>query len=145
MALIHYAAARSQVNAHFGVTSVDELTIAQCKEAIQWIQGKIDGIQKALPEPEKESAKHLSAITLEQQLDPHFQAIRASVNQIFEHENEIYRIIKRATLPALGIADNRSNTLVNMHYVMDHLWYTITEAVKASEFHAKTMCVMVRS
>lgn len=44
MAPIHYASARSQVNAHFGVASVDALTIGQVKEAIQWVQGKIDAI-----------------------------------------------------------------------------------------------------
>lgn len=44
MAPIHYASARAQVNAHFGVTSVDELTVAQVKEAIQWVQAKIDAV-----------------------------------------------------------------------------------------------------
>lgn len=44
MAPVHYASARAQVNAHFGVTSVDELTVAQVKEAIQWVQAKIDAV-----------------------------------------------------------------------------------------------------
>lgn len=44
MAPIHYASARAQVNAHFGVTSVDALTVAQVKEAIRWVQGKIDAL-----------------------------------------------------------------------------------------------------
>lgn len=47
MAPIHYASARAQVNAHFGVASVDTLTVAQVKDAIRWVQGKID----ALPTP----------------------------------------------------------------------------------------------
>lgn len=42
MAPIHYASARAQVNAHFGVASVDALTVAQVKDAIRWVQGKID-------------------------------------------------------------------------------------------------------
>ena len=50
MAPIHYASARSQVNAHFGVASVDALTIGQVKDAIQWVQEKIDALQKALPQ-----------------------------------------------------------------------------------------------
>lgn len=50
MALIHYASARAQVNAHFGVTSVDALTVAQVKEAIQWVQAKIDALP-AVPAP----------------------------------------------------------------------------------------------
>lgn len=51
MAPIHYASARTQVNAHFGVTSVDHLTVAQVKEAIAWVQGKIDALP---PAPQKE-------------------------------------------------------------------------------------------
>lgn len=47
MAPIHYANARAQVNAHFGVTSVDKLTVAQVKEAIAWVQGKIDALPPA--------------------------------------------------------------------------------------------------
>lgn len=47
MAPIHYANARAQVNAHFGVTGVDAMTVAQVKEAIQWVQGKIDALPAA--------------------------------------------------------------------------------------------------
>lgn len=50
MAPIHYASARSQVNAHFGVASVDALTIGQVSDAIQWVQEKIDALQQALPQ-----------------------------------------------------------------------------------------------
>ena len=50
MAPIHYASARAQVNAHFGVASVDALTIGQVRDAIQWVQEKIDALQKALPQ-----------------------------------------------------------------------------------------------
>lgn len=51
---IHYAGARSIVNAHFGVKSIDELTVTQVKEAIAFVQGKIAevgrGTQAALPD-----------------------------------------------------------------------------------------------
>lgn len=47
MAPIHYAAARAQVNAHFGVASVDAMTVAQVKEAIQYVQDKIDALPVA--------------------------------------------------------------------------------------------------
>ena len=50
MAPIHYASARSQVNAHFGVASVDALTIGQVRDAIRWVQEKIDALQQALPQ-----------------------------------------------------------------------------------------------
>lgn len=36
MALIHYASARAQVNAHFGVTSVDALTVPRCFPPLQF-------------------------------------------------------------------------------------------------------------
>ncbi len=52
MAPIHYASARAQVNAHFGVASVDSLTIGQVKDAIRWVQGKIDALP-ASPAPAK--------------------------------------------------------------------------------------------
>ena len=51
LAPIHYASARAQVNAHFGVTGVDGLTVAQVREAIQWVQGKIDALPPATPAP----------------------------------------------------------------------------------------------
>ena len=49
MAPIHYASARARVNAHFGVASVDALTIGQVRDAIRWVQEKIDALQQALP------------------------------------------------------------------------------------------------
>lgn len=59
MAPIHYASARAQVNAHFGVASVDALTVAQVREAIAWVQAKIDALPPvperiALPAPAKD-------------------------------------------------------------------------------------------
>lgn len=59
MAPVHYASVRAQVNAHFGIASVDHLTVAQVKEAIQWVQAKIDALppapeQLALPTPAKD-------------------------------------------------------------------------------------------
>lgn len=55
MAPVHYASARAQVNAHFGVASVDALTVAQVKEAIQWVQAKIDALS-AVPAPTRTPA-----------------------------------------------------------------------------------------
>lgn len=61
MAPIHYASARAQVNAHFGVTSVDALTVAQVKEAIQWVQAKIDALP-AVPAPARTPVLPASSI-----------------------------------------------------------------------------------
>ena len=72
MAPIHYAAARTQVNAHFGVAKVDDLTIAQVKDALVWVQNKIDAIPqtvipetKALPEASEPDADKYYARTRE--------------------------------------------------------------------------------
>ena len=61
MAPVHYASARAQVNAHFGVTSVDALTVAQVKEAIQWVQAKIDALS-AVSAPARTTALPSSSI-----------------------------------------------------------------------------------
>lgn len=55
IAPVHYASARAQVNAHFGVASVDALTVAQVKEVIQWVQAKIDALS-AVPAPTRTPA-----------------------------------------------------------------------------------------
>lgn len=61
MAPVHYASARAQVNAHFGVASVDALTVAQVKEAIQYVQGRIDALPPS-PPTDKESLTVAPAI-----------------------------------------------------------------------------------
>lgn len=45
---IHYAGAWSIINAKFGTKSVDGLTVAQVKEAIKFVQGKINEQKAAL-------------------------------------------------------------------------------------------------
>ena len=40
-----HSVARKQVNAHFGVTTVDELTVSQIRAAIDWVQGRIDTLK----------------------------------------------------------------------------------------------------
>lgn len=67
MAPVHYASARAQVNAHFGVTGVDKLTVAQVKEAIQWVQAKIDALppepkQLALPSPKNKFEAYIEEV-----------------------------------------------------------------------------------
>ena len=47
---IHYAGARAVVNAHFGVKSINEMTAEQVRQALAFVQQKIDETPKALPE-----------------------------------------------------------------------------------------------
>lgn len=88
MAPIHYASARAQVNAHFGVASVDALTVAQVREAVAWVQAKIDALppapeRMALPAPEKDKFEAY----IEQ-----VEAFRARTN------SEIRRLLKEGLL-----------------------------------------------
>ena len=79
LAPIHYANARAQVNAHFGVTGVDKLTVAQVKEAIAWVQGKID----ALPAPEQ-----LALPTHSTALDEQAQSVQPLMNEVRQRGSE---------------------------------------------------------
>jgi prophage antirepressor-like protein len=92
MAPIHYAAARAQVNAHFGVTSVDALTVAQVKEAIQYVQGKIDAL------PAAPAALPPASGTAE--VEAQLATIRAHAREIMDCERRMYFTL-RDTLPPL--------------------------------------------
>ena len=92
MAPIHYAAARAQVNAHFGVASVDAMTVAQVKEAIQYVQGKIDAL------PAAPAALPPASGTAE--VEAQLANIRAHVREIMACERRMYFTL-RDTLPPL--------------------------------------------
>lgn len=92
MAPIHYAAARAQVNAHFGVASVDAMTVAQVKEAVQYVQGKIDAL------PAAPAALPPASGTAE--VEAQLATIRAHVREIMACERRMYFTL-RDTLPPL--------------------------------------------
>lgn len=92
MAPIHYASARAQVNAHFGVTGVDKLTVEQVKEAIRWVQAKID----ALPAPAPAAALPSSPTD---DAEGHLAAIREHVRQIHRHEEALFLLARKALPP----------------------------------------------
>lgn len=94
MAPIHYASARAQVNAHFGVTGVDKLTVEQVKEAIRWVQAKID----ALPAPAPAAALPSSPASPDE-VEVHFAAIREHVRQIHRHEEALFLLARKALPP----------------------------------------------
>ena len=95
MAPIHYASARAQVNAHFGVTGVDKLTVEQVKEAIRWVQAKID----ALPAPAPAAALP-SSPTSPDEVEVHLAAIREHARQIHRHEEALFLLARKA-LPSI--------------------------------------------
>lgn len=100
MAPIHYASARAQVNAHFGVTGVDKLTVEQVKEAIRWVQAKID----ALPAPAQAAALPASPAPTDEAED-HLAAIREHVRQIHRHEEALFLLARKA-LPSIRTAQD---------------------------------------
>lgn len=100
MAPIHYASARAQVNAHFGVTGVDKLTVEQVKEAIRWVQAKID----ALPAPAP-AASLPSSPASPDEVEVHFAAIREHVRQIHRHEEALFLLARKA-LPSIRTAQD---------------------------------------
>ena len=95
MAPIHYASARAQVNAHFGVTGVDKLTVEQVKEAIRWVQAKID----ALPAPAPAAALPSTPSAAADEAEDHFAAIREHIRQIHRHEEALFLLARKALPP----------------------------------------------
>ena len=100
MAPIHYASARAQVNAHFGVTGVDKLTVEQVKEAIRWVQAKID----ALPAPAPAAALPSSPASPDE-VEAHFAAIREHIRHIHRHEEALFLLARKA-LPSIRTAQD---------------------------------------
>lgn len=101
MAPVHYASARAQVNAHFGVASVDALTVAQVKEAIQYVQGKIDALPPApalpaaaLPEAERlplyrDGEFHLPPVNPAHVPGPREAALHKLLNNWWKREEDV--------------------------------------------------------
>lgn len=135
MAPIHYAAARAQVNAHFGVPSVDALTVAQVKEAIQYVQGKIDALPPApaaLP-PASSSVPEVEA---------HLATIRAHIREIMDCERSLYFALRDTLPPLRGVT--RPFTL-RLHESLDSGFTLLDVALKQAENTAKLVLEYARS
>lgn len=135
MAPIHYAAARAQVNAHFGVASVDAMTVAQVKEAIQYVQGKIDALPPApaaLP-PASSSVPEVEA---------HLATIRAHIREIMDCERSLYFALRDTLPPLRGIT--RPLTL-RLHESLDSGFAVLDVALKQVENTAKLVLEYARS
>ena len=134
MAPIHYAAARAQVNAHFGVASVDALTVAQVKEAIQYVQGKID----ALPPTEAE----LAALPAAADIDGHLAAIREHIRRIRDHEGAIFLAARKA-MPLRGVGPSVSLASL-IHRNMENAGWSLHYALESMEASARFALVAGR-
>lgn len=128
MAPIHYASARAQVNAHFGVASVDALTVAQVKEAIQYVQGKID----ALPVGATPAA--LAAASTTAEVEEHLAVIRAYAREIMERERRMYFALRDVLPPLRGMTRPLS---LRLHKSMDSGFEVLDVALKQVESTAR--------
>ncbi len=135
MAPIHYAAARAQVNAHFGVASVDALTVAQVKEAIQYVQGKIDAlpaVPSALP----------AAPSIVPAVEEDLAFIRACMREIMERERRMYFALRDTLPPLRGVS--RPLTL-RLHENMDSGFGLLDAALRQVENTARLVLEYARS
>ena len=134
---LHYAAANGIVNAYIGVKGVDEMTVDQVREAITFARQKI--IEAQAPQP------LLPATTnTEDRIESDFLRIRSLVREIADLERNIYATIKQSRGDVFRTLDARRSAMVNMHTVMDNIFYALDYGLKAAESHAKSMCIMSR-
>lgn len=140
MAPIHYASARAQVNAHFGVTGVDKLTVEQVKEAIRWVQAKID----ALPAPAPAAALPSSPASPDE-VEVHLAAIREHVRQIHRHEESLFLLARKA-LPAVrkpgDMYSPARRTGLSAFQSMEDCAGALDYSLRALESAARTMLAM---
>lgn len=142
MAPIHYASARAQVNAHFGVTGVDKLTVEQVKEAIRWVQAKID----ALPAPAPAAALPSSPASPDE-VEVHFAAIREHIRQIHRHEESLFLLARKA-LPAVrkpgDMFSPALRTGLTAFQSMEDCAGALDYSLRALESSARTMLALGR-
>ena len=134
MAPIHYAAARAQVNAHLGVASVDAMTVAQVKEAIQYVQGKIDAL------PAAPAALPPASGTAE--VEAHLATIRAHAREIMDCERSLYFALRDTLPPLRGVS--RPLTL-RLHENMDSGFGLLDAALRQVENTARLVLEYARS
>ena len=130
MAPIHYAAARAQVNAHFGVASVDALTVAQVKEAIKYVQGRIDALPAAPSTPP----------AIEDRRIP--DAI-AELRELVTHCGRVRNIVHMECHPG-GVSLSLSAQELETYYVLQGLYQTAVDNMYAAT-HALDACLKLKA
>lgn len=130
MAPIHYAAARAQVNAHFGVASVDAMTVAQVKEAIQYVQGKIDALPAAPSTP--------PAIE-----DRRIPDAMAELRELVTHCGRVRNIVHMECHPG-GVSMSLSAQEREAYYAFQGMYQTAVDNMYAAT-HALDTCLKLRA
>ena len=129
MAPIHYAAARAQVNAHFGVASVDRLTVAQVREAIQWVQRKIDALPASSTPPAIEDRRIPDAM--------------AELRELVAHCGRVRDIVHMECHPG-GVSMSMSAPQREAYFALQGLYQTAVDNMYAAT-HALDACLKIRS
>jgi hypothetical protein len=130
-----YAQIWSRFNNHFRLGSYKQLPQSRMSEAVDYLM-RLEVEPKALPEA-------LPARSTNALLDSHFAQIRGHPRAIYDLERTIYDIVRqRQTGNMHRTPEQHQSVLISMHTVMDSLWYAIDASLKATEFHAKSMCIM---
>ena len=137
VAPIHYAGARAIVNAHIGVKTVDDMTVTQVKQAIKFVQGKINEATKGIEQQALPALPDAGEL-----LEPHFLRIRSLIGEIRAEQEEIYTVVRQHRADVLKGNDARRSVLVNMHTTLDKLFYALDYSLDAAQVHAKGMCRM---
>ena len=92
VAPIHYAGARAIVNAHIGVKTVDEMTVTQVKQAIQFVMEKIkEAGQQGIPQQALPSVDHWAT------LSPLFAEMWQATSRAEDLAYTIYREMDKIT------------------------------------------------
>lgn len=130
MAPIHYASARAQVNAHFGVASVDAMTVAQVKEAIQYVQGKIDALPAA--------PSMLPAIE-----DRRIPDAMAELRELVTHCGRVRNIVHMECHPG-GVSMSLSAQEREAYYAFQGMYQTAVDNMYAAT-HALDTCLKLRA
>ena len=130
MAPIHYAAARAQVNAHLGVASVDAMTVAQVKEAVQYVQGKIDALPAAPSTP--------PAIE-----DRRIPDAMAELRELVTHCGRVRNIVHMECHPG-GVSMSLSAQEREAYYAFQGMYQTAVDNMYAAT-HALDTCLKLRA
>lgn len=126
------------VNAHFDVATVDGLTVDQVKEAIRWVQEKIDAIQAqqlALPAPSLTTAHEFELQRIKDKAD----SLRATLNHAVSLDRELSDLARKhidRIMMCRGIYGTPAHAMAAKLYTVNGLLFSnmadLTEAVRCN-------------
>ena len=142
---VHIDTCWPQVKAHFQLTRLDDLPTAWIPDALDFVQGKIDNLPKALPEPKQaalESNVTLPDGVFESMVNREVDVITSHIEAVTDASRRLYAIMNSDMVPMnIGrrsytperamFADNMHKTNENAFYALGHLTGSIKQNVQA--------------